>query len=118
MPEPIKLSISDPQVKSLLAVSFPTYRGRKVKAQLWTDPVGLDLNWSGGSRDQAVIVDFVSGHATHLRAPSPFSREGHEPTEIPPDSVLVVHSIFMGKDAGINFYVRPGAHTPPLGLRP
>ena len=118
MPDSLKLSLADPTVKHLISVSFPTYRGRKVSAHLYNHPIGLDLNWSGGSRDQAVLIDFANGSSRHLRAPSPFSREGHEPTAVPVGSILVVHSIFMGKDAGITFYVNPGPNTPTLGLHP
>ncbi len=111
-----KLSASDPLVKRLLSVSFPEYRGRKISAALWTAPLSLDLNWDGGSKDEVVLIDFAAGRIGRLRCPSPWAVGAHDPLIAPPDSILVVHSIFCGKEAGITFYVRRGANAPLLGL--
>jgi hypothetical protein len=108
-PSSMRLSHAVPLVKQLLAMSFPAYKGRKVNATLLAGPISLDLNWSGGSRDQAVMIDLASGTRKPLRAPSPFERAGHEPFMPPPGVILAVHSIFCGKDAGVTFYVRAGS---------
>jgi hypothetical protein len=98
---------SDPMVKRLLAATFPNYKGRKVSVAAWSGPLYLDLNWSGGTRDEVVLVDVTNGRIGRLVVPSPWAAGAHDPVGTPPGSILAVHSYFMGRDVGVTFYVRP-----------
>jgi hypothetical protein len=101
-------------VKALLAATFPDYRGRKVSVALWSSPLHLDLSWSGGTVDKVALVDFVNGRVGHLVVPSPWARGAADPVDCPAGAMLVVHSYFCGKDAGVTIYCRP-ADLPALG---
>ncbi len=112
---PVPLRRSDPAVKRLLAATFPRYRGRKLSAVPWGDgPLYLDLSWSGGTKDEVVLVD-ASGRVSDLVVPSPWSGGANDPLRVPPGSILAVHSYFCGRDVGVRFYVRPGVGGPAVG---
>jgi hypothetical protein len=102
----VTLSRANPLVKRLLAVTFPHYTGRKLKAVVWNKPLYLQLFWDEGSRDQVVLIDWGHGQIGHLTCPSPWAKGACDPLEVPSEAILAVHSIFMGKDTGVTFYVR------------
>jgi hypothetical protein len=111
---PLPLRRSDPRVKKLLAATFPSYKGRKVKAVAWDDrPLHLDLSWSGGTKDDVVLLDLSGGRVGKLVVPAPWSHGAADPLTVPVGAILAVHSYFCGVDAGVTFYVRP---ADPAGL--
>jgi hypothetical protein len=114
-PAPVPVSRAHPAVKAALAATFPNYRGRKVRVALWTAPLHLDLNWSGGTKDTVVLIDMANSRVGRLVVPSPWARGAADPVDCPPDAVLAVHSYFCGVDAGVTFYVRPGSSAGLLG---
>ena len=108
MTDALRLSRSDPAVKRLLAATFPNYRGRKLSAVAWNDrPLHLDLSWSGGTKDDVVLVDVANGRIGRLVIPSPWARGAADPVDVPAGAILAVHSYFCGMDVGVTFYVRP-----------
>ena len=107
------LSRSNPMVKRILVASFPDYQGRKIKAVIWDQPLHLQLFWAEGSRDQVVLIDWEREQIGRLNCPSPWANGACDPLEIPPQAILVVHSISVGRDVGITFYLRGEA---PLSL--
>lgn len=118
MRESIKLSKANPVVKRILAASFPQWRGRKVKAELTDRPVYIDTVGGGGSYDRAVAIQISEGRSAEFPNVSPYSseytRQIQEGVDLPPGVLLVVHSMFMGKDAGITIYAAPET-APALG---
>lgn len=114
----VPVSRSLPLVRDLLRVSFPDYRGRKVRVAPWTSPLYLDLSWSGGTIDKVVLIDFRNGRVGKLVVPSPWARGAADPVDCPPGAVLAVRSWFCGHDSGVTFYVRPGDPALVAGLLP
>lgn len=113
----VPLRRSDPAVKRLLAATFPAYKGRKISAVAWDDrPVHLDLSWSGGTKDDVVLVDTANGRIGKLVVPSPWSAGAADPLTVPAGAILAVHSFFCGVDVGVTFYIRPAAAGPVAGL--
>lgn len=100
---------SDPLVKRLLAATFPEYRGRKVKARLWTHPRTLDNYWDGGSRSFYVAVRLVDGAVSDFGTDNPFRTATHEPVDLPSGVLLVEHTIFCGRDMGLTVWARQDA---------
>jgi len=103
-----KLSTANPLVKKVIAASFPEYRGRKVKARLWTRPMRLQNYWDGGSRSYYVAIRMADGAVSDFGTDNPFLRESHEPVDLPEGVLLVEHSYFLGKDSGLTIWARAG----------
>jgi hypothetical protein len=118
----MKLRKSD--VATLIAASFPNYRGRLFTGRVATDVCFGDLNWSGGSRSQYVILDLATGRRADLRQLSrnaPWSQPMEGATvPIPAGMVVVEHTISAGNDRGLTFHHNPadrlerGASVPAL----
>lgn len=106
---PLTVSRSDPRIRAIINATFPDYRGRKVRLAPWSAPLHLDLSWSGGTRDRVALIDLHRGRIGHLTVPSPWSAGAADPVDAPAGSILVVHSIFCGRDAGLTIYLRPFA---------
>lgn len=100
-------------VKELLAMTFSSYRGRKFKLRPATKVTLHDLNWGGGTRNVYCAIDMASGKARKLdmTAVAPWDKNNPEgqTLELPPNVVVVCHSIFCGQDMGITFYVNPSS---------
>lgn len=95
------------QAKPILEATFPEYRGRKIKVE-FTDRVTFwDTNWGGGTRNYYKFVH-VSGKVATLAPAAPWMNvvEGHM-VLIPEDVLVVMHSIFCGKDVGVTVYCNP-----------
>ena len=106
---PVPVSRAHPLVARVLATTFPDYRGRKVSVAPWSGPVSLDWNWDGGSRDFVAVVDTAGGRVAHAEVPAPWSHQHRPvaPCDFPDGYLLVVHSIFCGRDAGVTIYAKP-----------
>lgn len=100
------LRTGDPMVKRLLAVTFPQYRGRKVKARLWKGPMVLENYWSEGSRSYYRAVRIIDGAVADFGTDNPFFATAHEPVDLPSGVILVERSIFMGREAGLTVWAR------------
>ena len=115
----LALRKSNPLVKKLLAATFPEYRGRKVKARLWTGPRRLENYWDGGTRSYYKAVRIVDGAIADFGTDNPFLASAHEPVDLPAGVLLVEHSYFCGTDTGITVWARTDtldAGTPIAGL--
>jgi len=74
------------------------------------DPVYITSYWSGGSRDYYVAVDLGSMQTREVpQNGTPFDGGPIAPdgVAVPPNIVLVQHTIFQGKDHGLTFHVHP-----------
>ena len=102
---PIKVKRSE--VRDIIDATFPEYRGRKIRVVFEDTMCFWDTNWGGGTRN--VYKSLASdGRTASLNVPAPWVNviEGQS-TFIPRDALVVEHSIFCGKDAGITIH----AHT-------
>ncbi|OBQ43595.1 MAG: hypothetical protein AN484_11695 [Aphanizomenon flos-aquae WA102] len=94
-------------MKELAAKVF-NYSGRKYKV---VPQLNYCLNnyWDGGSKERCVLVNRENGefHAPSDDTKNPFKVVAHKSFEIPKGYFIITHTISMGKDAGITFYVRP-----------
>ena len=105
----------DETLKRICSVAFPEWRGKKIK--LDTDiPSQLNSYWDGGSKDTYVFVELATMKTAHLSSNHPFF-EKDKPRDLnmlPIGMILVKHSIFCGKDAGITIYANAGDLVPLL----
>ena len=103
-----QIKVRKAQVKPIVEVTFPDYKGRKFRVQ-FTDTVTFhDTNWGGGSRNYYQAVKMDEGKAGAMPNFSPWDNplEGKK-VELPENVVVVEHSIFCGKDMGLRFYAHP-----------
>ena len=111
----------DPGVQRIVRAAFPSYKGRQVKVTPWTgESFALQGNyWSGGSRNAYVAIDL----ATLQRLPLPsndapgFSAQAEarvDLTKLGPNAAIVEHSVFCGKDMGIEIHTSPTSMAPML----
>lgn len=99
-----------PEVQLLGRKAFPSYSGKQFKVTAFTGPMTLDSTWSGGSRDYWAIVQ-MNG-AKRFQVPengNPFLNGGKtfKCGRLPNGIALVRHTIFSGKDLGLEIYVNP-----------
>ena len=109
--ESIKLTRK--QSAELLACTFPSYAGRKIKASFVESVTLHDLNWDGGTKCTYVAIRnsdcaVVSLASLGMNAPWVQPMEGAK-IELNRDYSIACHSHFCGTDCGITFYVHPDA---------
>ena len=109
MNQPIKVSVTDPLIRKLLQVTFPQYRGRKIKIVPQTYPLNCKSYWDGGSRDYFAFVRLDTFQSAAMPAQSAYDRDikGADSIMLPAGVACVEHSIFCGKDVGITIHVNP-----------
>lgn len=107
----IKLSRSIPIVRKIIEATFPNYNGRKIKMRAYK-PRELHSYWSGGSRDYFALINIQTGSVGHMESNHPFFEAQRSPIGnkfiLPPLCILVMHTIFSGKDLGLTLYINPG----------
>ena len=101
-----RLSLANPLVKRLLAVTYPDYRGRKVELRAWVRPRQLENYWSGGTRSYWRLVRITDGAVMEPTNDNPFERAAHMEVDLPAGHLFVEHSYFCGKDMGIRIHGR------------
>lgn len=83
--------------------AFPAYRGRKFAVCISDRPRRLASYWDGGSRDTFMV--FQGNRFFEPPMYGPFGKDA-VPDYIPASgSILIEHSVFMGKDAGCTIYL-------------
>lgn len=94
------------EARRLFRLGFPSYAGRTFKIRGVSGPVDLRSYWDGGSRDYYAVVR-ADGAALSVPTQSAYDRAlaGAEAFTIPNGVVVVEHSIFCGKDAGLTLIV-------------
>jgi hypothetical protein len=105
------IQVKKADVASIVAATFPEYRGRKIKLAAVEKTSLHDLNWSGGSRSvyRSCTTDgLYIGSSAKANAVAPWVNAAEGQTvPIPQGAVLVRHSMFCGKDTGLTIYVNP-----------
>jgi len=98
-----------PGVKELLAKTFPSYRGRKLKLYIQENISFDDINWDGGSRTEYFLVNTdtqeVQKVANHKAPWTQYAYDAAQPRAIPKNCIIVSQGCFCGKMGGINFTV-------------
>jgi hypothetical protein len=94
-------------LKTLLAMSFPDYRGRtfnlEERVTLYFDPYG-----GGGTNSKFVLIDIPTGRSAAYRPTSPFSdKNAYHDVPLTDGTILVEHARSCGHDMGITFHVTP-----------
>lgn len=95
-------------VAAVVAAAFPDYRGRRFRLHA-AARIRLDsVHWDGGSRNEYVAVHLATGRAAPARVPAPwFVPSNGIEVDLPVGSLVVEHSVFCGKDAGITVHSHP-----------
>jgi len=102
----MKIKKISPKLQRIVSICFPSYKGRKWRAETREQKSCLSY-WDGGSRDSFVVLDLATMKAFPVPETNPFSNNRPGPVQIRPGTVIVENSIFMGKPSGITFHVRP-----------
>jgi hypothetical protein len=109
----------DTQIEPLIQMTFPDYRGRMLQITATDCPVNVDSYWSGGSRSFYAFVDLYTMKAMPVPPTDPMNQRTKPQLLVPPNTILVEHRIFAGKDMGLTFYVHPDtAFTPQTAIGP
>ena len=112
------MRVNRKDVASIVATTFPDYRGRKFNVLAKESITIHDLNCSGGTRSQyraTILAGQPAGSLDHYNAKHPLANLAEGKTlDIPPGFAVVCHSIFCGKDTGLTIYVHPTSLTPAL----
>lgn len=100
--------VSKPDEIMKTAARIIGYSGRtfKISSRI---PSRLDSYWDGGSRDYYYFYQPSTGKIMPVGSNHPVfeANQSRELKRLPEDLILIEHSIFCGKDAGLTFYVNP-----------
>jgi hypothetical protein len=69
----------------------------------------LENYWDGGTRSYYVAVRINDGAVSDFGTDNPFMASAHAEVDLPAGVILVEHTIFCGRDAGITVWGRPDA---------
>ena len=101
------IKISTKQAKPILQKTFPQYKGRKIRVELANKVYIHDTNWSGGTRNKYMALQ-SNGDFNAYNAPAPWvNKEEGKAIDMVPGMMIVMHTIFCGKDIGITIYIHP-----------
>ena len=101
------IKITRKQALPIIRATFPNYNGRKVKVEFRESITFFDTNWGGGTKNTYAFVR-ADGAIAHYDAPAPWVNPVEGKTvPLPPDVIVVCHSIFCGQDCGLTIYAHP-----------
>jgi hypothetical protein len=102
-----QIKIMKKQAQPIVDLVFPDYTGRKFKLEFTDQVLFYDTNWGGGTRNYYAAVKSNGAHQG-LSIPAPWVNPVEGLTmQLPPDVLIVAHSIFFGHDMGITIYAHP-----------
>jgi hypothetical protein len=95
---------------------FSEYNGRKFRLSLCDKVTLHDAYWSGGSRTEYRAVNLDTGEfsSANPQITNPFRVSIVPTVDIPLRTVIVGHTIFCGKDVGLEIFARAEDVTPML----
>ena len=101
------IKITRKQALPIIKATFPDYNGRKIHVEFRENITFYDTNWGGGTKNTYSFVR-ADGAIAHYDAPAPWVNpvEGKR-VPLPPDVIVVCHSIFCGQDCGLTIYAHP-----------
>ena len=101
------VKISRKQAEPIIKRTFPSWRGRKVAVEITEQVYIYDTNWSGGTRNQYAALQSNNEFKT-FEAPAPWNNRAEGScVAMRPGMMIVCHTMFCGKDAGIRIYIHP-----------
>ena len=101
------MRITRKQAKSVLAVTFPEYKGRKITLRFESSITFSDTNWGGGTLNEYKFVR-ADGATAVLKVPAPWDNKMEGITlPIPEDILVVEHAFLCGQDMGIVIHTNP-----------
>ena len=106
---PIYVGKPDESYCAIARATFPNYHGRKFRIHQCEQLQLGGTQWTGGSRSQYIVVR-LDGLKVAVVPEHPFLRPSQlhdEPHPMQPGIVVVEHSYFCGKDAGITIHCHP-----------
>ena len=105
------IKLTTKQARPIVSKAFPSYSGRRFRIE-FTDKVSVhDTNWGGGTCNAYVVLN-ANGNTNRVTVPAPWLNLVEGKTyPLGPDVLVIVHSIFCGKDLGIIIYAHP-SHLP------
>ena len=99
-------------LKTILALTYPEYRGRKYNVQYVRAVTLWDRDWSGGTHSDYAVLRDVSNGIERAGVPAFRPSDASTPTiDLPVGYVVVKHAYFCGHDTGITIYVNPDGPT-------
>jgi len=105
------MKLNKAQVRDILALTYPEYRGRKYAIEFVPTLMIYNTNWAGGSRNMYTAIRY-DGRCSRLGVPAPWVNAVEGKTiELTPEIMIVKHCIFCGRDLGITIYAHP-SHLP------
>lgn len=126
MTESIQLRRSEPQVKQIIAATYPEYRGRKISLRVGVDMLPGHTWCDGGSWYEYHGYRLSDGATWDLpavmRKPreyggEPFGCSDQQRVPVPVGVVVVERVYFCGSDLGLRFYVHPESAAPMLSAK-
>ncbi len=106
---PIYVGKPDESYQAIVRATFPNYKGKKFRICQREQMQLYGTQWEGGSRNQYRVVR-LDGLKVAVVPEHPFLRPSQlhdEPHPMQPGIVVVEHSHFCGKDAGITIHCHP-----------
>lgn len=104
----IQLSRIPKEIKEIIRIAYPDYKGRKVWiGTIEHPPMFLDSYWDEGSRNSYIFLHLRTHEIIKVHSNHPYF-EPNQPrklNKLPEDVLLIERSIFRGVDAGIHIYV-------------
>ena len=113
---PVRTHIERPLQDAIIreCMNVTGYKGTKVVVSDHL-PMNLHSYWSGGSRDYFWFYRPTTQEVLSVpQNGTMFDNRSYTPEGMPPDILLIQHSIFCGRDMGITIYGRSEAIQPLL----
>ena len=116
LPYPRKNTVECPlSLERVLRSSFPYYSGRKFHLRVATFVCCSDTYWDGGSKAEYVFVNLTTNKVMYLPdlisgGYAPHANQALEVlgnVELKPGLAVIRHSIFRGKDMGLEITLHP-----------
>ncbi len=93
------------------AIGMPGEKYRTTQFQfIVTDQVELiNMQWSGGTKNDYVAVNLKTGESKPMIDPRPWpaNQSAMPPVKIPPDWAIAKRKTYKGKNLGVEFYIHP-----------
>lgn len=90
------------QLRALVAVAYPAYKGRKIYSRIQDAPLDVRSFWDEGARTYFIFVNLKTMKVMPIPSQSAYDCKisGADNVIIPQDCVCVTHRFFMGHDCG------------------
>jgi hypothetical protein len=102
---------NDSAVEKIGRAAYPDYKGRKFRVKVVSDPINVKSYWDGGSCSFYRFIKLADADAVfEVPAQHPMfdaQIKGADAVNLVPGLACVKHSIFCGKDMGLDILIHP-----------